>query len=245
LVDIGVRVASINGGNKRNAIPREIEAVVVIPEKKIGIAQEIVANMNATVKAENATVEPDLIVSMVPAPKKVKVLKKKLQDTILRTILALPHGVIKMSADIPGLVETSTNVATIATTKKEIVLGTSQRSSVASEIIDVNEMVATVFTMGGAAIKLGDGYPGWKPNLNSEILAVAKNTYKSMTGKEPHVKAVHAGLECGIIGEKFPGMDMVSFGPTLEAVHSPDEKIYIDSVEKFWNYLLTILKNVK
>jgi dipeptidase D len=245
LVDIGVRVASINGGNKRNAIPREIAAVVVIPEKKIEIAQEIVANMNATVKAENATVEPDFIVTITPATKKVKVLKKKIQDTILRTILALPHGVIKMSADIPGLVETSTNVATIATTKKEIVLGTSQRSSVASEIIDVNEMVATVFTMGGAAIKLGDGYPGWKPNLNSEILAVAKDTYKSMTGKEPHVKAVHAGLECGIIGEKFPGMDMVSFGPTLEAVHSPDEKIYIDSVEKFWNYLLTILKNVK
>jgi dipeptidase D len=105
-------------------------------------------------------------------------------------------------------------------------------------------MVANVFELGGAEFETSDGYPGWKPNLDSEILKIAKATYQSLYGKEPEVKAIHAGLECGIIGERFPGMDMVSFGPTLQGVHSPDEKLYIDTVVKFWNYLLAILKNV-
>jgi dipeptidase D len=152
--------------------------------------------------------------------------------------------VIRMSPDIPGLVQTSTNLAIISTGKKSIKVATSQRSSVASEIEEICTMVANVFELGGAEIEAGDGYPGWKPNLDSEILKIAKETYQSLSGKEPLTKAVHAGLECGILGEKFPGMDMVSFGPTMEAVHSPDERLHIDTVEKFWNYLLAILKNV-
>jgi dipeptidase D len=124
------------------------------------------------------------------------------------------------------------------------VLTTSQRSSVASEIDEIVQCVSAVFELGGANVVRAEGYPGWKPNLDSHILRVAKSTYQSLYGKEPEVKAIHAGLECGIIGEKFPGMDMVSFGPTLEGVHSPDEKIHIDTVEKFWNFLLGILKNV-
>ena len=122
-------------------------------------------------------------------------------------------------------------------------LTTSQRSSVASEIDEIVHTVASVLELGGAKATPTEGYPGWKPNLDSRILKNAKSTYQAMYGKEPAVKAIHAGLECGIIGEKFPGMDMVSFGPTLEGVHSPDEKIYIDTVEKFWNFLLGILKN--
>ena len=149
-----------------------------------------------------------------------------------------------MSADIPGLVETSTNVAIIGTGKGKVVVTTSQRSSVASEIEEALHTMASIFQMGGAKPHHTEGYPGWKPNLDSPILKLAKSTYKSLTGKEPAVKAIHAGLECGIIGEKYPGIDMVSFGPTLEGVHSPDEKIHIDTVEKFWNYLLAILKNV-
>jgi dipeptidase D len=135
-------------------------------------------------------------------------------------------------------------VAVINTGKKAISLATSQRSSVASELTEIAETVKNIFTLGGAQVEQSNGYPGWKPNLDSPILQVAQSTYQSLYGKEPEVKAVHAGLECGIIGEKFPGMDMVSFGPTLEGVHSPDEKIYIDTVEKFWNFLLAILKNV-
>jgi dipeptidase D len=206
-----------------------------------------VTEMNGIAKAELATVEPDLLVS-VSVPKgseKGKVFKRGLQKRLLQTIAGLPHGVIKMSADIPGLVETSTNVAMITTGKKAIALATSQRSSVASEIVEINDAVRAIFELGGAVATGSDGYPGWKPNLDSPILKLAKATYKSMYGKEPAVKAVHAGLECGIIGEKYPGMDMVSFGPTLQAVHSPDEKIFIDTVEKYWNFLLAILKNVK
>jgi dipeptidase D len=247
LVDIKGRIVSLTGGNKRNAIPREAEANLFLPKKWFAQAQAIVSQMNETIKSEFATVEPELqiLLSESPTIKKGKVLKRGLQKKILDSITALPHGVIKMSPDIPGLVETSTNVAVLSTDKKAITLATSQRSSVASEIFEIAEMVATVFKMGGASVKMGEGYPGWKPNMNSEILQVSKSTYMSMYGKEPHVKAVHAGLECGIIGEKFQGMDMVSLGPTLEAVHSPDEKIYVDSVEKFWNFLLSILKNVK
>ncbi len=246
LSDLGARLSSIAGGNKHNAIPREAEAVVVVPKKKMEQAAQLVQQFEQAVRAEHATVDPDLRVSITELRKagKTRVLKKGDQRRLLQTIAALPHGVTKMSADIPGLVETSTNVAVIHTEKKSVVLATSQRSSVASEIDEICQTVASIFTLGGAKAKASDGYPGWKPNLESEILKVATSTYKSLYGREPAVKAIHAGLECGIIGECYPGMDMVSLGPTLEGVHSPDEKIYIDSVEKYWTYLLAILKNV-
>jgi dipeptidase D len=149
-----------------------------------------------------------------------------------------------MSADIPGLVETSTNVAVIKTARDSVKLATSQRSSIASEIIEIVETVSSIFELGRASVENSDGYPGWKPNMDSPILNLAKSAYRSLYGKDPEVKAIHAGLECGIIGERIPGMDMVSFGPTLEGVHSPDERIHIDTVEKFWNFLLEILKRV-
>ncbi|MBX7152743.1 aminoacyl-histidine dipeptidase [bacterium] len=243
---MGARIASMEGGNKSNAIPREAEAIAFIPAKKLAKSLEIVKNFESIIKAEIKTVDPDLTISLTETTvkKTVKVFKKQLQEKILQTISALPHGVTKMSADIPGLVETSTNVAVLETKKSSVVLTTSQRSSVASEIIEILQTHAAVFSMGGAAFKQTDGYPGWKPNLDSPILKTAVQTYKNLYGKEPAVKAIHAGLECGIIGEKYPGMDMLSFGPTLEGVHSPDEKIYIDTVEKFYHFLLAILKNV-
>ena len=245
LEPLGTRLASIEGGNKRNAIPREAEAVVYLPEKQWAEAEEAVTAFNATAKAEVATVDPDLKVLIAPRKgKKGKVVKKAVQAKLLATISALPHGVIRTSADIPGLVETSTNVAVINTTAKSITLATSQRSSVDSEIKEICHTVASVFALGGAKVKQGDGYPGWKPDLKSPILGVAKSTFRQLYGKDPEVKAIHAGLECGIIGEKVPGMDMVSMGPTLEMVHSPDERIHIDTVERFWDYLLAILRNV-
>lgn len=246
LSDLGARLSKIEGGNKRNAIPRECEALLFVPQKNLPEAKTVVERFNTTIKAELAAVEPDLLVSAteMKGVKRGKVIKKAQQKKLCQTISALPHGVIKMSAEISWLVETSTNVAVINTGKKTIALATSQRSSVASELTEISQTVADIFTLGGAKVEQPDGYPGWKPNLDSPILQVAKSTYRSLYGKEPAVKAVHAGLECGIIGERIPGMDMVSFGPTLEGVHSPDEKIYIDTVEKFWNFLLAILKNV-
>lgn len=246
LADLGVRMATIAGGNKHNAIPREAEALVLVPVKKWEEAVKVAAACQEIFRAELGSVDPDVVISLDEKKgKKAKVLKKALQKKVLMTLGALPHGVIKMSSDIPGLVETSTNVATIATTKKAIVMATSQRSSVASEIQDICKTVRTIFELGGAAASHTDGYPGWKPNMASPILKVAKETYRSLYGREPAVKAIHAGLECGIIGERYPGMDMISLGPTLEGVHSPDEKIHIGSVEKYWEFLLGMLKNVR
>ena len=242
--ECGARLSAVNGGNKRNAIPRECLALVFVPKAQTAAAKALVSAWSDVVRAELKTVEPDLKVSAEEVKKKGPVLKKKYQKQITQTITALPHGVIKMSAEITWLVETSTNVAVLTTAGKKISLATSQRSSVASEIKEIAQTVKTIFELGGAKVVQGEGYPGWKPDMDSAILKLAKSTYKQLTGKEPKVKAVHAGLECGIIGEKYPGMDMVSFGPTLEGVHSPDEKIYIDTVPKFWDFLLAILKNV-
>ncbi len=245
LEPFGARLASIEGGNKRNAIPRECEAVVCVPQKHWDEAVKAVAAYEKLAKAEIATVDPGLRITFEPCrTKKGKVLKKAAQKKLTATISALPHGVMKMSADIPGLTETSTNVAVISMLKGKIAIATSQRSSVDSEIREICDTVRNIFELGGASVKQGDGYPGWKPNLQSPILKTAKATYKQLYGKDPEIKAIHAGLECGIIGEKVPGMDMVSFGPTLEGVHSPDEKMHIDTVEKFWKFVLAILKNV-
>ena len=243
---IGARLAFLDGGNKHNAIPRECEAVLLVPSKRLEDAGKIVGELSATVQAELASVEPDLSVSTTKlnSRKKWKVMRKGEQQKIMKTISALPHGVIKMSADIPGLVETSTNVAVVKTIKDTIRIATSQRSSVASEISDISQSVSFTFELGGATVQHTDAYPGWKPDLDSPILGIAKSAFRALYGKDPEVKAIHAGLECGIIGERVPGMDMVSFGPTLEGVHSPDEKIYIDTVERFWNFLLEILKRI-
>ncbi len=247
LTALGGQLASINGGNKRNAIPRECSAEVFVPKAKFEKAKACVASMNTIMKAELASVEPDLAVTLeaVAGKKNGKVITLAQQKKLTQTIIGLPHGVLKMSADIPGLVETSTNVAVISTTKNAIVLATSQRSSVASELNEAVDSVSAICKLGGAKVENTDGYPGWKPNLQSKILKLAKDSYKKLYKKDTAVKAIHAGLECGIIGERFPGMDMVSFGPTMEGVHSPDEKLHIDTVDKFYKFLLAILQNWK
>jgi dipeptidase D len=241
LGDVGARVCRIDGGNKRNAIPREARALVCVPD--VAIAEQIVRRWKGTLCAELATVEPGLMVEASrPTARGGQVFSEKCQKNITQALGALPHGVIKMSADIPSLVETSTNLAVVATDGNTVSVATSQRSSVASEIDDIVGTVTTIFELAGARVEHSDGYPGWKPNLDSPILKTAVATFKSLYGREPEVKAVHAGLECGIIGEKYPGIDMVSFGPTLEGVHSPDEKIYVDTVARFWEFLLAVLK---
>ncbi len=245
LTGLGGRVARIDGGNKRNAIPREAEAVVVLPKAKAAAAAEIVARLNAAIKAEVATVEPGLQIACAPQKGVRKVFARALQKKVLLALAGLPHGVLKMSADIPGLVETSTNLAIIQTDKKAVAVFTSQRSSVASEIEEAALTVRAVLELAGAKVTGSDGYPGWKPDMASPIHKLARDTYKRLYGKDPEIKAVHAGLECGIIGEKYPGMDMVSFGPTMREVHSPDEHLYINTVGKFYDFLLGILKSVQ
>jgi dipeptidase D len=242
---VSARLTRIDGGNKRNAIPREAFALLYVSRSRVKRAKKIAAAWNTTIRDELKTVEPDLVVSLTEAQEAAgQVLKRKIQKQITQTICALPHGVTKMSAEISGLVETSTNVAVIRTGDDKIALETSQRSSVASEIQEIAQTVKVIFELGGARVEQGDGYPGWKPNMNSPILKRSIAAYESLYGKSPEVKAVHAGLECGIIGEKYQGMDMISIGPTLKDVHSPDERIYVDSVPKFWRFLTTLLRSV-
>jgi dipeptidase D len=245
LEGVGARLVRIDGGNKRNAIPREASAIVYLPAARAADARACAAAWHETARNELGSVEPDLAVTARDVKgRKGRLLPRSVQLKLTRAIASLPHGVVKMSADIPGLVETSTNLASIATKGKTVTIGTSQRSSVASEILEIAQTVRFVLETGGAEVTQGDGYPGWKPNMASPLLKTAVDTYKALYGKEPAVKAIHAGLECGIIGEKYPGMDMISFGPTLEGVHSPDEKIFIDTVPKFWAFLVGILRNV-
>ncbi|MEJ2103613.1 MAG: aminoacyl-histidine dipeptidase [Ignavibacteriaceae bacterium] len=242
--DYIIRLASINGGNKHNAIPREAFAVVAVPKKDEKKLKKFVKKFNETVKAEFAAVEADLSVSIGKHEMPAKFMDEKTQRKLVNALYAVPHGVIKMSKDIQGLVETSTNLAVVETSGKNVNIVTSQRSSVASENEDIVNMVSTVFMLAGAEISYGDGYPGWKPDVNSDILKVFKSTFTRMYGKEPEVTAIHAGLECGIIKEKYPEMDMISFGPTMFGVHSPDEKLQISTVPEFWNQLTNSLKNI-
>ena len=243
----GARVFLMQGGNKRNAIPRDAEAIVCVPPAK---SDRMVARVKALaplLAKEILSVEPTFAFTLTKAAstKGMKLWSRPQQTRILHALTALPHGVIKMSSDIPGLVETSTNVAVLTTDKKGVSLETSQRSSVASENADIVDTVSAILTLSGADVRTSHGYPGWKPNLDSPILKTAQQTYKKMFGKDPAVKAVHAGLECGIIGEKYPGMDMVSFGPTMSGVHSPDEKLEIATVPRFYDFLKGILEAVK
>ncbi len=248
LETVGARIFSIKGGNKHNAIPRECESILYVPENKITLAEETVGKLYSTIKDELSESEENLAIDFTVDFCKKKnrmVLKRALQKKILQAIAALPHGVIKMSARIAGLVETSTNVAVIDTEKGSMTIVTSQRSSVASELANIVGSVSAIFALAGASIRHTDGYPGWEPNMKSPILKTARSAYRSLYGKSINVKAIHAGLECGIIGERIPGMDMLSFGPTIEGAHSPEERIYIDSVEKFWEFLLEILKRIR
>jgi dipeptidase D len=245
LAPCGLRLGSIEGGNKRNAIPREAAAVVALPEKNIDAAKRAVAALAEIYKAEYAATDPGVGLTMEQVRRRTcPVMKRETAKSIMDLLSVLPHGVIGMNAAIPGLVETSTNLARVMTTKDAVVVETSQRSSVESRKADIVATVCAAFNLVGAPVTHGDGYAGWQPDLESSILQTARAVYKKKFKKEPVVKAIHAGLECGIIGGKYPGMDMLSIGPTLEFVHSPDERVPIKSVENIWDYLSAILEEV-
>ncbi len=239
-----INLVSINGGSKHNAIPRESFALIRVSKKVINDILKYVEDYNTIVKAELASVEPDLNITISEVKSKAKVMDKTTAEKLIDSLYAVPNGVIKMSADIEGLVETSTNLAVVVTKGKNVDVTLSQRSSVESEKKDISNSIAALFRLANAEVKLGDGYPGWKPDIHSPILSVMKKVFESKYGIEPEVKAIHAGLECGIIKERYPNMDMISFGPTIMGAHSPDEKVQISTVEKFWINLVEALKNI-
>jgi len=238
-------VAHIEGGNKHNAIPREAEAVIDVPAASMEKLHKFIDYFNATFKDELKFVDKEVRVKLEEHPAPEKVFATDFRDQLLGVLYAIPHGVVSMSHAIPGLVETSTNMAIIKTEGDKLEMLTSQRSSVASAIIDIADKVKALGELGGFEVEQGGGYPAWQPNPASKLLATCKEIFKNKYGKEPAVKAIHAGLECGIIGDHYPGMDMISLGPDLVAVHSPDEKINIQSAANVWDYLLDILKNIK
>jgi len=193
------------------------------------------------IKAEYKAVEPGAAYALEPVSGKDFALTQDCQRTLLDFLIAVPHGVIAMHPEIAGLTETSTNLAIVKTGAKELSVLCSTRSSVASALEAARGIIKSVCALAGARADLNDGYPGWMPNLGSPLLKKLQDIYRASFGKDAEVVAVHAGLECGIIGEKFPGMDMISFGPTMKNPHSPEEHVHIGSVEKFWTFLTTAL----
>ena len=238
-------LCEIDGGNLRNAIAREAHAVIAIPEADKHALRTDLNIFAAEAEAEYAVADPDLQFTLESESHRTKAIDKDTANHLLQALYAVPHGVYAMSQDIPGLVETSTNLASVKMKPGNIIrIETSQRSSTESSKQDIATMVRTVFEMAGANVSFGDGYPGWKPNPHSEILEVAAESYKRLFGVDAQIKAIHAGLECGLFLDKYPSLDMISFGPTLQGVHSPDERMLIPTVQKFWDHLLDILKHI-
>lgn len=239
-----IRLAEIKGGNLHNAIAREAFATFTIPKRHKNACSELITSLGDEIKKAVRSMEPGLKIELREAVMPECLIDYDTQNRLLNALYACPHGVIAMSAEIPDLVETSTNLASVKITPQEIIVVTSQRSSLETGKRDVADMVASVFRLAGGKVKHGDGYPGWTPNMDSAILGVMKKSYEKLFGEPPKVLAIHAGLECGIIGEKYPGMDMISYGPTIKGAHSPDERIEISTVQKFWDLTLDVLRNI-
>ena len=242
--EMDLRLACFEGGNLRNAIAREANATFVVAKEDVELMKEIVAQFTKDLIYEFRTTEPDMEIILSEAEKPEFVVDMLSQDNLLNVLYACPHGVLAMSREIPGFVETSTNLASVKMKEDHFFITTSQRSSVESAKYAAAYRVESCFLLAGADVEHGDGYPGWAPNPESKILKIAVDAYKKLFNKEPIVRAIHAGLECGLIGEKYPGMDMISYGPTLRGVHSPDERLEIKTVELYWKHTLEILKNI-
>ncbi|MDR2039713.1 MAG: aminoacyl-histidine dipeptidase [Bacteroidales bacterium] len=240
----GLRIASIEGGNMRNAIPREASAIVTIPSGKGPELENSVREFLKMITAELDGVESGIQFICDPTGLPEKVWSKKSQDNILNALYTMPNGAMRMIADKPDVVETSTNLAIVKSDGKKVDITCLLRSSVDSAKENLADVMTALCEMAGGKIELSGSYPGWKPNFDSKILKTMKEVYQELYGKEPEVKVIHAGLECGIFGKNYPDMDYISFGPTIMHPHSPGEKVNIPTVAKFWDYLIETLKNV-
>lgn len=241
------RLADISGGTAHNAIPRDAWADLFIPRDSFKDVERLVSEMEATLRREFAKTDPNLKVS---AELQLETMGKRPLNTadsgrILDLLIALPHGVAAMSTEIKGLVETSNNEASVRIANSKLEIVTSQRSSVMSRLHALTWRIEAIARLAGADAVSGNGYPAWQPNLQSPLLARCKEVYRKLFRKDAHVEAIHAGLECGIIGDKKPGMDMISFGPTLKNPHSPDEKIHVGSIGMVWDFMVELLKSLK
>ena len=240
----GLRIAEINGGSLRNAIPRESFATIVIDTvSKEHFLSEIEILIN-NIKNEFSTLESNLTIEIQEVKSPKAIMELGVQESFIKAIYAAHNGVYRMSPDVVGLVETSNNIARIIVKDGSIKVGCLTRSSSETNKWDLANSLRSCFELAGLDVDFSGEYPGWLPNLNSEILVVLEGLYKELFNENPNVAACHAGLECGILGQNYPEMDMISFGPNIRGAHSPDERAQISSTQKFWKLLLEVLKNI-
>jgi dipeptidase D len=245
--EFDLRLADISGGTAHNAIPRDAWADIFIPRDSFKAIEKIAADLEEIFKREFKKTDPSLKISVELQLETMGKRPLTVADSakICDLIIALPHGVAAMSTEMKGLVETSNNLANVKIASSKMDIVTSQRSSVMSRLHALTLRIEAIARLAGAQAVSGGGYPSWQPNLQSPLLARCKDVYRKLFGREPHVEAIHAGLECGIIGDKKAGMDMISFGPTLKNPHSPDEKIHVESIGKIWDFMAELLKSLK
>lgn len=243
-MSLGIRIASVDGGSLRNAIPRECFVKVAVPSENAAKFETLVKESADTFLSELSLVDEGLSFKAIKCDAPAKVMDVTTQEKLIYAIYACPNGVIRMSDSMEGLVETSNNLARVDVKEGKGGVLALLRSSVDSAKLDLERQITSVFKLAGFEVWMDGQYPGWKPNLNSPILTTMQNVYQKLYGKVPTIKAIHAGLECGLLGGVYPNWDMISFGPTIRYPHSPDEKVKIDTVEKFWNFLVETLKNV-
>ena len=242
--NFGLRISEINGGSLRNAIPRESFSIVTIDTVSKDSFFTETKLLIHTIKQEFATLEPNLSVEINEVLTPEKVMDLGVQQSLTKAIYAALNGVYRMSPDVEGLVETSNNIARIIVKNGTIKIGCLTRSSSESNKLDLANSLRSVFELADFEVEFSGTYPGWQPNVNSEILAIVANLYEQLHGEKANVAACHAGLECGILGQNYPKMDMVSFGPNIKGAHSPDERAQISSTIKFWKFLIEILKKI-
>ena len=242
--EYGISIASIDGGSLRNAIPRESVAIIVVAENNLAKVTEAVASFSAMLQKEYASTDPNLVVNMEAAVIPAKVMAADLQQKLLRSVYACPSGIYRMSPEIAGLVQTSNNLARVLVTDGTYNIQCLTRSSVDSEKGDLADAISSAFELMGATLTLSGSYPGWQPRPDAPIIKLMSNLYEELFHGKANVDAIHAGLECGILGTNYPGMQMISFGPNIYGAHSPDERVQISSVQKFWSYLLETLKRI-
>jgi len=240
-----VRISSVAGGTARNAIPRDAEAILLIPATDTDTAQAIVAELERKLKAEYAKTDPNISLSLIAENGDYPASSAATTRLAIDTVFAYPHGVADMSKDINGLVETSNNMAKINIENGKLIILSNQRSSNMDSLNLLCERILSVARLAGAEGETSGGYPSWQPNMGSKLLARCLHVYEKRFGKKPVVEAIHAGLECGIIGSKYEGMDMISFGPTIKSPHSPDEKIEIESIGQVWDFMVALFESYK
>ena len=240
----GLRIFEINGGSLRNAIPRESFATVVIDASSQETFLQELNQLINEIKSEFSTIEPDLTIELKEVETPKTVIDLNTQIGLIKALYGALNGVYRMSPDISDLVETSNNIARVIVKDGQIKIGCLTRSSSETNKWDLANSLRSVFELAGFNVEFGGSYPGWLPNMNSDILKVLKENYIKLFNEEPHVAAIHAGLECGILGQNYPNMDMISFGPNIRGAHSPDERAQISSFQKFWKFLLQTLINI-